>query len=55
MNLAMVRCLTPAAREWVAANAEVEPWAWMGDAFACDPRMLEQLTAGMVESGLYVE
>jgi hypothetical protein len=46
--------MTPAAREWVGENVEVEPWQYMGASIACEPRFLDNLVEGMVEAGLVI-
>jgi len=54
-SVMMVCPLTDAAREWVDDNVGLEPWQWLGPAFACEPRMVESLVEGMADDGLEVE
>lgn len=53
-SVAMVTPLSPAAREWVEENVQVEPWAWMGLGFAVEPRLVEGLMSLAAEQGLEV-
>lgn len=50
----MVLVATEAASAWVEENVELEPWQWVGQAFAVEPRMLDQLLEGAVADGLTV-
>lgn len=54
-SIVMVRPLTEAATEWVEENVGIEPWAWMGDAFACDHRMAGDLIAGIESEGFTIQ
>ena len=54
-SIAMFTPMTPAAREWVEENVEVESWQYMGASIACEPRSLDNLVQGMEEAGLVVE
>lgn len=54
-SVVTVAPLTGDARTWVAQNVELEAWAWMGGAFAVEPRYLDNLIDGMVGDGLTVE
>ncbi len=54
-SVVMVHVNTPAAREWVEQNVHTEGWQWMGNAFAAEPRSVEDLTAGMIEAGLTID
>lgn len=51
-TVVMVRVLSDAAREWVDAHVALDSWQWMGDAFACEPRMVASLVDGMLDDGL---
>lgn len=53
-TIVLVRPLTDAAKEWVTDNVPLESWQWMGDAFACEPRLVENLVTGMTDGGLKV-
>jgi len=53
-SVVMVRPLNDAARAWVDENVGLEDWQWLGGAFACEPRMVEHLAAGMVDAGFGV-
>jgi hypothetical protein len=39
------------AREWVDENVYLESWQWLGGGFACEPRMVGDLLAGIAEAG----
>lgn len=38
---------TDAERAWVAECVDVPDWAWVGGSFACEPRLVEDLLAGL--------
>lgn len=47
---------TPAAREWVEENVQLEGWQWMGkSSFAVDARFAHDLADGMQGDGLEIE
>lgn len=47
---------TPAAREWVEENVQLEGWQRMGkDSFAVDSRFAHDLADGMQGDGLEIE
>jgi hypothetical protein len=54
-SVCMVTPISPAAREWVDDNVQLEGWQWLGESFACEPRYLPSLIVGMHENGLTVE
>lgn len=54
-SIVLVQPLTDAAREWVTGNVPLEGWQWMGGAFACEPRYVDNLLDGMRGDGLEVE
>ncbi len=45
---------TDAAKAWVEENVETSGWQWLGGGFAVEPRMLDNLLAGMEEDGLEI-
>lgn len=53
-SVVMIAPRTAAAREWVEENVQLEGWQWMGGAFACEPRCVDGLVAGMEDAGLTV-
>ncbi|MBB3910144.1 hypothetical protein [Sphingomonas desiccabilis] len=53
-TLALINLLTPAARDWVDEAVEVPSWAWMGQGFACEPRLVDTLLGGAMDAGLQV-
>lgn len=53
-SVVMVEPVTSAAKEWVDENVQLEGWQWMGNTFAVDPHMLENLVCGMRDDGLEV-
>lgn len=54
-SVVMVEPVTPAAHDWVTDHVTLEPWQWMGGAFACEPRLLGGLIQWMQNDGLAVE
>ena len=53
-SVIMVEPVTAAGIGWVRVNVPLESWQWIGNRFACEPRMAENLLNGMVEGGLRV-
>jgi hypothetical protein len=53
-SVTLIRVLTEEGQAWVDENVAVEGWAWVGDAFACEPRMVGAVARGAVEDGLRV-
>lgn len=53
-TLVMLDLVSDEAREWADINVEVPSWAWLGEGFAIDPRLVEPLIAGAVGDGLQV-
>jgi len=47
--------LTPAARQWIEEKCKPEPWQWVGDTFAVEPRYAGDIIQGMQADGLIVE
>ena len=45
-SVVLLTPISEEARAWVAENVSLEPWQWVGDAFACEPRMVEDLLEG---------
>lgn len=54
-SVVMVEPVSQEAKDWVQENVGLEGWQWMGPAFAVEPRMLDNLIAGMEDAGLSVE
>jgi hypothetical protein len=54
-SVALVTPLSPSAREWVDENVSLESWQWVGGSFACDPRYVDDLVAGITGDGLTIE
>lgn len=50
-SIVMVEPCTTEARAWVEEHVAIEPWAWLGNAFACEPRHLDNLLTGIIEAG----
>ena len=46
---------TPAATEFVERNVFLEPWQWLGNGFACEPRLAADIIEGMQAEGLVVQ
>ena len=53
-SLILIAPLTDEAKAWVTEHVAVESWAWMGPAFACEPRYAGDLLAGAEADGLIV-
>lgn len=53
-SITMVEPITETAKEWVRENVPLESWQWLGNRFACEPRMVTNLMNGMAEGGLRV-
>jgi hypothetical protein len=47
--------LSPAGREWLEANVSAEPWQWLGNALAIEPRCAVAVIEGALDAGLEVE
>ena len=45
-SVVLITPISEEAREWVAKNVVTEPWQWLGDRFACEPRMVDDLLEG---------
>ena len=50
-NVVMVEPTTAAAKDWVAANVEIDGWQWLGPAFAVDHRAAVDLLLGIDAEG----
>lgn len=53
-TIVMVKTLTKEAASWVKENVATESWQWLDNAFACEPRMVNDLIEGMRNDGLEV-
>jgi hypothetical protein len=54
-SVALIRPLTERGTEWLDENiGEVEPWAMIGDAIACETRYVEPIIEGAVADRLGV-
>lgn len=53
-TVVMFQPITDEAREWVDENVGLEPWQWMGPAFAVEHRFVGDLIEGMEADGLVV-
>ena len=47
--------MNQAAREWLDANCQAEPWQWQGETLTVDGRMAPEILEGMTAAGLTVE
>lgn len=54
-SVVMIEPVSHEAKDWVRENLDLEGWQWMGNAFAVEPRMVDNLVAGIEEAGLTVE
>ena len=50
----LITPLTPEARQWVEENVVIEPWQRFGGGFAAEPRLVQNLMAGMTQAGLII-
>jgi len=46
--------MTPAAREWIDENCQVESWQWMGLTLNVDHRYAADILEGMADDGLTI-
>ncbi len=53
-SICMIQPLTQAAKDWVEENVPLESWQFMGTAFSCEPRYVDNLVEGMRGDGLVV-
>ena len=53
-SIALIVPLTDLARQWIDENIHAESWQWWGDGLACEPRYIETIVDGMMDSGLQV-
>ena len=53
-SVIMVTPVSPEAKDWVNENVSLEGWTWMGDSFAVEPRMADDLLSGMADAGFIV-
>jgi len=44
--------MTPAAREWIDENCQIEPWQWLGLTLNVDCRYAAGILQGMADDGL---
>lgn len=51
----LIRPITEIAKQWVRDNVNLEPWQWLGRAFAVDHHYVGDLVEGMMGSGLAVD
>ena len=49
-SVVLLRPLSDEARLWIDENVQTEGWQWFGDAFAVEPRYVEPLVRGLLES-----
>lgn len=54
-TIIMVEPVSQAAKDWFKEHVSTEEWQWMGDAFACEPRMFSDLLDGLINEGFLVE
>lgn len=47
--------MNQAAREWLDANAQAEPWQWQGETLNIDQRMAPPIIDAAVAAGFAVE
>ena len=54
-TVCLIRPLNGPATDWLDEHVESEGWQWMGDALACEPRMLPTIADGMEADGFTVQ
>ena len=50
----LIEGVSKAGTDWLKKNTRTEPWQWVGNAIAVDPRYAGDVVAGMREAGLKV-
>ena len=53
-SVVMLRAMTRTAALWLQDNVVSEPWQWMGNAVAAEPRMVQAVIDGAEAEGLKV-
>ena len=53
-SVTLLRALTRTGGLWLHENVSSEPWQWMGNAVAADPRMVQAVIDGAEADGLRV-
>ena len=53
-TVVMLRGMTHAGGIWLHDNVSSEPWQWMGNALAAEPRMVQDVIDGAEADGLKV-
>jgi hypothetical protein len=54
-TISTITPLTDAAREWLEANVEIDPWQRFGPSIALEPRYVEYVAEAMTAEGLVIE
>lgn len=50
-SVVLVTPLTDTARAWIDDYVDVPSWAWLGPSFACEPRLVADLTEALQDAG----
>lgn len=45
-SVVLLRTESPDERQWLEDNCQTEPWMWMGNALAVEPRYVGAILAG---------
>jgi hypothetical protein len=53
-SVVMLRPMTRAGLKWIIENVEADSWQWLGNALACEPRMVQDVIDGAEAAGLKV-
>jgi hypothetical protein len=53
-SVVMLRPMTRAGAVWLHENVSSEPWQWMGNGLAAEPRMVREVLEGAQDAGLMV-
>lgn len=53
-TVVMLHAMSRDGAAWLHENVSSEPWQWVGNAIACEPRMVQDVLDGAMDDGLKV-
>jgi hypothetical protein len=53
-SVALLRPMTAEAGDWITEHCAPEPWQYLGEALACEPRYVAPIIDGLREDGFTV-
>jgi hypothetical protein len=53
-SVVLLRAMTKHGAQWLHDHVHSEPWQWMGNAVAADPRFVQEIIGFAEEDGLKV-